>query len=101
MVSSDWPSMSMKPGATTSPLASIMRFRGAWLRLPMAAIRPPRIPMSPEYQGDPVPSTMCPLIMTMSNDCAESASTEASVNRRIIASFLPVMFVSNFTPYLY
>ena len=27
MVSSDWPSMSMKPGATTMPLASMVRLR--------------------------------------------------------------------------
>ena len=29
MVSSDWPSMSMKPGATTMPCASMVRLRGA------------------------------------------------------------------------
>src|SRR5437870_9873746 len=87
--------MSMKPGATTSPLASIVRLRGASARLPMATIRPSRIPMSPEYQGEPVPSTICPLVMTMSSDCAGLAGTEASANRRINADFLRVILVLN------
>ena len=30
-------------------------------RVPIAAMRPSRIPMSAEYQGEPVPSMMCPL----------------------------------------
>jgi len=34
----------------------------------VAAILAPRIPISPEYQGEPVPSTMWPLMMTVSND---------------------------------
>src|SRR5207253_7627136 len=87
--------------ATTSPLASIVRLRGASARLPMATIRPSRIPMSPEYQGEPVPSTICPLVMTMSSDCAGLAGTEASANRRINADFLRVILVLNFIPNLY
>ena len=66
MVVSDWPSMSMKPGATTLPAASMVRLRGAAERLPMAAILPSRMPRSPEYQGEPVPSMMWPLVMTRS-----------------------------------
>ena len=66
MVSSDWPSMSMKPGATTLPAASMVRLRGAAARLPMAATFPSRMPTSPEYQGEPVPSMMWPLVMTRS-----------------------------------
>src|SRR5579863_10039189 len=69
MVISDCPSMSMKPGATTLPAASIVRRRVASERLPMATILPSRIPTSPEYQGEPVPSMMCPLVMTMSKVC--------------------------------
>jgi hypothetical protein len=66
IVISDCPSMSMNPGATTLPCASIVSLRGASCRLPMAAMRPARIPTSPEYHGEPVPSTICPLTMTMS-----------------------------------
>src|SRR6202035_5779282 len=62
----DWPSMSMKPGATTLPPASMVRLRGAVVRLPMAAILPSRMPTSPEYHGEPVPSMMWPLVMTRS-----------------------------------
>ena len=58
----------MNPGATTLPAASMARWRGAVERLPMAAIFPSRMPRSPEYQGDPVPSMMWPLVMTMSKD---------------------------------
>ena len=67
-VSSDWPSMSMKPGATTWPAAS-MDCRAATLSSrPIAAIRPPRMPMSPAYQGEPVPSMMWPWWMTTSRE---------------------------------
>jgi hypothetical protein len=66
MVISDWPSMSMNPGATTMPRASIVRFVGASARRPMAAIFPARIPTSAAYQGDPVPSMTWPLRITRS-----------------------------------
>ena len=66
MVSSDWPSMSMNPGATTMPRASMVRLAGAPARLPMAAILPCRMPMSPEYHGEPVPSMMRPCWITTS-----------------------------------
>ena len=42
----------------------LARWRRA--RLPMAAIWPSRMPTSPQYQGEPVPSMMWPLVMTMS-----------------------------------
>ena len=61
MVSSDWPSMSMNPGATTLPATSIRRAAAAPARWPIAAIRPSRMPTSAAYHGEPVPSTMCPL----------------------------------------
>ena len=74
MVSSDWPSISMKPGATTSPRASTRFVASLPASLPMAAIRPERIPRSAEYHGEPVPSTMRPFSMTTSkgagDDCA-------------------------------
>ena len=60
IVSSDCPSMSMKPGATTLPAASIVCFRGGVRQRPIAAMRPSRMPTSPEYHGEPVPSTTWP-----------------------------------------
>ena len=65
-VSSDWPSMSMKPGATTWPSASMLCRAAALSNRPIAAIRPARMPMSPAYQGEPVPSMMRPWRMTTS-----------------------------------
>src|SRR4051812_39876435 len=59
--------MSMNPGATTLPATSIRRLACAPERLPIAAIRPSRMPTSPEYQGEPVPSTMRPCSRTRSN----------------------------------
>ncbi len=59
-VISDWPSRSMKPGATTSPLASMVRRARAFGRVPTAAIRSPRIARSPLNQGLPEPSTIRP-----------------------------------------
>ena len=53
-------------GRDDHAVASMVRVRGASLRLPMAAILPSRMPMSPEYQGEPVPSMMWPLVMTRS-----------------------------------
>src|SRR5690348_11101134 len=44
----------------------MVRARSAEARFPMAVIFPLRIPTSPEYQGEPVPSMMRPLVMTMS-----------------------------------
>src|SRR5580704_15027418 len=58
----------------------MVRVRGAALRLPIAAILPARIPMSPEYQGEPVPSMIWPLVMTMSN-----AADNAALTGRIIS----------------
>src|SRR6266849_11218291 len=92
MVSSDWPSMSIKPGATTMPWASIVRLRCVSPRFPMAAIFPARIPTSPEYQGEPVPSMMWPLTMTTSNDgvaaCAPTRRTPASNTMAVSNCFL-------------
>src|ERR1700720_434272 len=66
MVISDCPNISIKPGATTLPWASMVRVRASADRLPMAAIFPRRMPMSPEYQGEPDPSMMWPFVMTRS-----------------------------------
>jgi hypothetical protein len=63
---SDWPSMSMKPGATMLPAASTFRAALAAERSPRAASRSPRMPTSARNQGAPVPSTTRPLAITRS-----------------------------------
>src|SRR6267378_3051880 len=50
---SDWPSMSMKPGATMRPLASISRLAWASRKSPIAASRAPLTATSAAYQGLP------------------------------------------------
>ena len=57
---SDWPSISMKPGETTRPEALMTFFACAFTRLPIAAMRSPRIAMSPETHGLPEPSMIWP-----------------------------------------
>src|SRR5204863_3075050 len=64
---SDWPSMSMKPGATTRREASIRRAVEEDDRSPTAAIRLPTIPTSARNQGAPVPSTTRPPAKIRSN----------------------------------
>src|SRR5256886_6570449 len=59
--------MSMKPGATYVPEASIARSHFARPRRPTRAIFPPRIPMSATRHGEPVPSSTRPRRMTTSN----------------------------------
>src|SRR5229473_6483253 len=55
----------MNPGATISPVASITRAADP-VRLPIAVIRPPLIPMSPLKAGIRVPSTMVPFLISSS-----------------------------------
>src|SRR2546421_1953514 len=59
--------MSMKPGATYIPAASIARSHFARPRRPTRAIFPSRIPMSATRHGEPVPSSTRPPRMTTSN----------------------------------
>ena len=66
-VISDWPSMSMKPGATTWSAASIRRRAVAFERSPTAAMRSPAMPTSARNQGAPVPSTTRPPAITRSS----------------------------------
>jgi hypothetical protein len=56
----------MKPGATTSPSASISRTASPGLILPMRVITPSLMPTSPLYRGLRAPSTIMPFRMTMS-----------------------------------
>ena len=51
---------------TSYKVPRIVRFVEAPSSFPSEAILPPRIPISPEYHGDPVPSTMWPFRMTRS-----------------------------------
>src|SRR6266853_31706 len=77
--------MSMNPGATTLFLASMVRLRGSAERTPIAAMRPSRIPTSPEYHGEPVPSMMCPLVMTRSKGPSTGPLTARSAAKEQIA----------------
>ena len=75
-LNSDWPSRSMKPGATTSPAASMRVVAWASASRPIAVIRSAVMPTSPRNQGAPVPSTIRPLAMTTSKrvGCAVAAA---------------------------
>src|SRR6266853_5019112 len=100
MVISDCPNMSIKPGATTLPWASMVRVRASPDRLPMAAIFPPRMPMSPEYQGEPDPSMMWPLVMTRSKaglgTCAKKWGEQKRKRIPAIKSFVSIREVALF-----
>src|SRR5262245_60588883 len=58
--------MSTKPGATTRPLASIVRRAGSETE-PIATILPSRRPRLPRFPGAPVPSTRVPPSIRTSN----------------------------------
>ena len=74
--STDCPCMSMNPGTTIMPAASIRRAVCAASSVCGAAtvaMRSPRIPMSARYHGLPVPSITRPLTITTSNGPLVSA----------------------------
>ena len=64
---SEWEWQSIKPGATTIPLASTTVAAEAPERSPRASMRWPMIPTSARTQGAPLPSTTRPPRMTTSN----------------------------------
>ena len=66
-ISSAWVWTSMKPGATTSPVASMRSVPSPAAILPIASTRPPLMPTSARRGGVPVPSTTRPPVITMSN----------------------------------
>src|ERR1700722_12297124 len=76
--------MSIKPGATTSPRASITVGAVPPRSRPITAIRPCRIPRSPRNDGLPVPSTNLPFRIRMSNVCACSSVAAASRRKHFI-----------------
>ena len=82
----------MKPGETTLPAASMVRLRGASERWPMETILPSRIPTSAEYQGEPVPSMMCPLVMTRSKGCGVWAKSGVAISTRSVSNLLDIEF---------
>src|SRR5438105_14155737 len=80
--------MSINPGATTIPRASMERRAGAFPRFPTAAILPPRMATSPAYHGDPVPSIIRPLRITRSYGLATAANhkTGSRIIREVYGS---------------
>src|SRR5690242_6929737 len=65
-VKSEWVLMSMKPGATASPCASIVRVAVPSRCGPIAAMRPSATARSPATPGLPLPSINRPLRIRMS-----------------------------------
>ena len=70
----------MKPGATTSPFASMVRFAFPSGTRPTATILSPLIATSPTNHGLPVPSTTRPFAMTRSYSGTGSAAGAGTVN---------------------
>src|SRR5882724_920123 len=65
-VKSEWVLMSMKPGATARPPASITLVASVSSSAPMAAMRPSRMARSPGLPAAPVPSSSRPPRIRMS-----------------------------------
>ena len=66
-ISPEWEWRSMNPGATTLPVASIVRVAGSSVPAsPVRSSRPSRISTAPGRPGVPVPSTIVPLTIRMS-----------------------------------
>ena len=68
MVNSDCPNMSMNPGVTIIPAASMVCFALPRISVAISTMRPPLMASSPEYQGEPVPSMMRPFRIIRSYD---------------------------------
>ena len=66
-LTSEWVCMSMKPGVTTFPAASMTRAASASGSAPIASILPRDTPTSAGYPGPPEPSTTLPPRMRRSN----------------------------------
>src|SRR6516162_2203245 len=77
--------MSMNPGATTSPRASIRRPADFCASEPIAAIRPARMPTSASNHGVPVPSITRPCSITMSKTGVPCAALSVPGARSAIA----------------
>ncbi len=102
---STWLCVSMKPGATISPVASITRSSLRGLNLPIPAIRSPTMRTSALRPGLPVPSTTVPPVISSRLDAgstaqlsAESPNTPPAATTRknsprdkLICCFLPLL----------
>ena len=77
--------MSMKPGATTRPRASIRRPADIRASEPIAAIRPARMPTSAWNQGVPVPSITRPCSITVSKTGVPDSARDAPAASNAIA----------------
>src|SRR5438445_3983627 len=79
---SDWPSMSMKPGAITSFEASMRRRAARPESGPMASTRAPTTHTSARNQGAPVPSTTRPPLRSRWQ--AEAGAAASKSSRRVV-----------------
>src|SRR5262249_13637518 len=79
-----WPST--KPGATTSPSASMTSRARSRMR-PIVSIRPWRTPMSAGYAGKPDPSTTIPFLITRSNGIAGSSRRRGTLSTCAISYY--------------
>src|SRR5262249_10948450 len=86
-VKSEWVLMSMKPGATARPSASITRIAVAARRGPIAAIRPSATARSPATPGLPLPSISMPLRIRMSYAMPSLVLEREALHHRGAAEF--------------
>src|SRR5207249_6240130 len=81
---SDCPSMSMNPGATTRPAASMRRLAGTPCRFPTAAMRSPTTHTSARDHGAPVPSTTRPPAKSRSQEAGRGDAAAIRAKATII-----------------
>src|SRR6202022_1794695 len=74
--------MSMKPGVTVRPLASMVRPAGSRARSPTAAMASPVTPTSPRRAGAPVPSMSCPPVILRSSTGASLVAPVVEIQQR-------------------
>src|SRR5579871_3777454 len=86
-VKSEWVLMSMKPGATARPCASITRVALPATRGPTAAMRPSATARSPEMPGLPVPSISRPPRIRMSYAMRSLVLERQSFDHGLAAEF--------------
>ena len=81
-------SMFTKPGATARPRASTTVAAFALPRLPMAAMRSPRMPTSARRPGAPVPSyTVPPRSTTSKGGSGGAARSAAAISRALVRAY--------------
>src|SRR5579863_9339890 len=85
-VKSEWLCRSMKPGATTSPEASIVRLAVACSSRPTSAMRPSFTATEPSNHGLPLPSMMWPCTISRSYSAGAGSWAESRVTRAAMNS---------------